>query len=910
MKKIRLLVLSTLIFVGVLNAQTLEVNNGVLHLKVDLSRGGAICYLSQAGSVRNLVNIKDEGRYVQQSYYAGNDLNRIAEGQSPSWSPWPWNPIQCGDAFGNRAQILASSATENSIYVKCIPMLWDMNNKPAEAIIEQWTTLEGNVLKVHNKLTCQRTDNIYGEGVFKNQELPAVYPISALSKLHSYFATAPYTGASTIVTPTVNLSSGFWGRYNDVTENWMAFTDNSDWGMGVYTPGCIEFLAGMSGSAGGEATSSSTCYIAPITTVALNKTSVFEYDYYLIIGNISQIRTAVYNLHKEPNLNWEFTQNDNNWNLYPNNCNVSSSNGNLVINITGNDPFVKNTTPPQFSSPNPTHLQIRVKNQTSANIGTLIVFLSTGGTFELNYPMTPNSNVFEDISIDLSTVQGWGNIGFVRDVRIDPNPGINGTITFDYIRFYVPLNSIDITGSSSVNMGYTAQYKVDFSPQNPTSQGINYSVSNTAIATINALTGLLTPVSAGTVNVIATSVDYPSKSDVITVQINAYPSQLINTGFESPAVSTYLYNPTSAAWTFSGSSGVQKNGSTWGAATAPEGVQALFLQDANSSISQTINVVNAGNYVIKFKMARRNTQAQTVKVYIDATLVGTFTPASSVFAEYVTSTFAVTDGVHTIKFQSTVSGDISAFIDDVYFGAPLLITYGWEFTAGIEGWSQNPHNVTTSWNSATTLNCNVTGADPYVYNTTSPNFQTTNCNYLEIKVKNSTSGSSGQIYLWTTTAGILVVPFTMTSNSPVYEKVLIDLRTISGWSNNLTVTNVRIDPNAGGETGIVSFDHILFTNTGSTNKSAIITEVTSNIYNKAIGEMEPKIYPNPAIDNVRIELPEASMIDIYSTSGKLVYSSVLKSNIFDINASNWVSGMYMVKIKSESKLYNKKLIVK
>ena len=459
-------------------------------------------------------------------------------------------------------------------------------------------------------------------------------------------------------------------------------------------------------------------------------------------------------------------------------------------------------------------------------------------------------------------------------------------------------------------MGYTAQYKVDFSPQNPTSQGIIYSVSNPAIATINASTGLLTPVSAGTVNVIATSVDYPSKSAVIIVQINAYPSQLINTGFESPVVSTYLYNPTSAAWTFSGSSGVQKNGSAWGAATAPEGLQTLFLQDANSSITQTINVANAGNDVLKFKMARRNTQAQTVKVYIDATLVGTFIPASSVFAEYVTSAFAVTAGVHTIKFQSTVSGDISAFIDDVYFGAPLLITYGWEFTAGIEGWSKNPHNVTTSWNSATTLNCNVTGADPYVYNTTSPNFQTTNYNYLEIKVKNSTSGTSGQIYIWTTTAGILVVPFTMSPNSPVYEKILIDLWTISGWSNNLTVTDIRIDPNEGGETGIVSFDHILFTNTGSTNKKATITELTSNIYNKAIDEMEPKIYPNPAIDNVRIELPEASMIDIYNTSGKLVYSSGLKSNIFDISASNWVSGMYIVKIKSESKLYNKKLIVK
>ena len=68
--------------------QELVADNGILTLKLDLTRGGAISYLSLSGSERSLVNIADEGRYIQQSYYAGKSLDRKTEGQSPAWSPW------------------------------------------------------------------------------------------------------------------------------------------------------------------------------------------------------------------------------------------------------------------------------------------------------------------------------------------------------------------------------------------------------------------------------------------------------------------------------------------------------------------------------------------------------------------------------------------------------------------------------------------------------------------------------------------------------------------------------------------------------------------------------------------------------------------------------------------------------
>ncbi len=274
----------------------LFIDNGTLTVKVDLTRGGTINWVSVSGSDRNLVNTHDEGRYIQQSYYAGKSLDRTAEGQSPDWSPWSWNPIQAGDAFKNRAEILDYRKSSDTLYVKCIPMLWDMNNKPAEAELEQWTVLMGNTLQIHNKLTCFRTDTLYGEGISNNQELPAVYPVSALSQLYSYTGDQPFTGEPLENLEVIFLSSGFWGRYESVPEHWMAFVDENQWGMGVYNPKCTRFLAGMYKEPGGETDDASTSYIAPVKKAALNKDTVYEYSYYIIIGSLEGIREKVYEL--------------------------------------------------------------------------------------------------------------------------------------------------------------------------------------------------------------------------------------------------------------------------------------------------------------------------------------------------------------------------------------------------------------------------------------------------------------------------------------------------------------------------------------------------------------------------------------------------------------------------------------
>lgn len=277
----------------------LVADNGMLTVKFDLTRGGAISWISKSGSTHSLVNIADEGRYIQQSYYAGKSLDRRAEGQSPDWSPWAWNPIQVGDAFRNKARILDFKESKDSLYVKCIPMQWDMNNRPAEAEKEQWTFLQGNVLRIRNRLTCHRTDAIYGDSLVRNQELPAVYPISALKNLYMYEGNTPFTSSPIKQLEVKNLSSGFWGRYEHVSENWMAFVDDNHYGMAVYNPICTMFLAGLAGVPDKDANDASTSYIAPIRNEILYKNSVYEYEYYILIGDLDVMRKQIYEIKRK-----------------------------------------------------------------------------------------------------------------------------------------------------------------------------------------------------------------------------------------------------------------------------------------------------------------------------------------------------------------------------------------------------------------------------------------------------------------------------------------------------------------------------------------------------------------------------------------------------------------------------------
>ena len=151
------------------------------------------------------------------------------------------------------------------------------------------------------------------------------------------------------------------------------------------------------------------------------------------------------------------------------------------------------------------------------------------------------------------------------------------------------------------------------------------------------------------------------------VNYTAAAPRPVNSGLETPVLppSSYQYAPTGGTWTFSSGAGIQSNGSAWGAAAAPEGQQTAFLQGI-AQMSQTLNLA-AGNYTVSFYAARRGGQIQPIQVSIDGTPIGgPITPADNSFAVYTTSAFNLaTGGAHTLRFNSTNTGDNSSFVDAV-----------------------------------------------------------------------------------------------------------------------------------------------------------------------------------------------------------------------------------------------------
>jgi hypothetical protein len=420
---------------------TAFLDNGVIRVGIDANNGGAISYLSQSGSSVNLINTYDRGRQVQQSYYAGDALDRRAEGQRSGWSPWPWNPIAAGDAYGNRATVLYQNNTSTGMYVRTQPLLWDMRSERCECQFETWINLEGKRVRVHNKLTTFRTDNRWSVST-RDQELPAVYPIANLDRVVSYTGSRPFSwdGANQIP----KSSDWIWSRWT-ASENWGACVDGSNFGVGVYTPGRTTFLGGLYGGAGGTTTSSNTCYLAPLEAVPLDKSTTFDYDYWLVVGTIDQIRQQAYALNRgvpapAPDFRsgdaqtWKFNANGDFGGWSPNGqiSSQSVSGGMLNGKATGPDPFMVSA-PLQKPARNK-KVTIGLRNSTDSKSAQLYFTTAADSSWNLakskRVAIEPESG-FRTYTFDMSDVPAW--TGTITRLRLDP-AYTRGTFNVDWIR--------------------------------------------------------------------------------------------------------------------------------------------------------------------------------------------------------------------------------------------------------------------------------------------------------------------------------------------------------------------------------------------------------------------------------------------------------------------------------------------
>jgi len=262
-------------------------DNGVIRVGIDLKKGGTITFLADAHNLDvNLINAADLGREVQQSYYSGP---QPYGNPSSDWENWGWNPIGAGDCYGNPSEVIEVSNDGITLYVKSIPKQWALNNVPCECTFEKWIQLDGTGVRVHFRLNNNRSDTtVYSA---RDQELPAVYTPDRFYRMFAYTGSAPFSGGAVSQVATTGPP---WVYFN-ATEKWAALVDDNNWGMGVYNPRAEQFAGGFSGSPGsGNPTGSSCGYIAPLRTETIYYNTVYDYEIYLILGYVDDIRAYVY----------------------------------------------------------------------------------------------------------------------------------------------------------------------------------------------------------------------------------------------------------------------------------------------------------------------------------------------------------------------------------------------------------------------------------------------------------------------------------------------------------------------------------------------------------------------------------------------------------------------------------------
>jgi hypothetical protein len=266
----------------------LYIDNNTIKIGIDRSMGASVTWLSWENNSENSINIHDPGRLLQQSYYAGKVLVRLKDGQSKSWSPWSWNPIQGGGVMSWARVTKFQKFGNKRLFAETIPKLWDMHDEEAEAVMEQSTEfVDGmpNVVMVRNRLICKRKANDpWGKAVPRHQELPACYFTSKFRNVECYLGNGKWEKVSQKPGPP-------WGRAQPKLNIMACFTDDGQ-GIAVFSPtATIHWNFGQHGNYSPKAkpTDSQCIHLAPIGIVLLGPQSTLEYRYWMVLGTKAEI---------------------------------------------------------------------------------------------------------------------------------------------------------------------------------------------------------------------------------------------------------------------------------------------------------------------------------------------------------------------------------------------------------------------------------------------------------------------------------------------------------------------------------------------------------------------------------------------------------------------------------------------
>ncbi|HWY32955.1 MAG TPA: alpha-L-rhamnosidase C-terminal domain-containing protein, partial [Candidatus Acidoferrum sp.] len=285
----------------------------------------------------------------------------------------------------------------------------------------------------------------------------------------------------------------------------------------------------------------------------------------------------------------------------------------------------------------------------------------------------------------------------------------SGSYRFSYVIYPAPGGLAATAGNGQVVLNWNAAANVTgYNVKRAPVSGGPYLVVGSGVTATNFTDA--TVINGSTYYYVVSAVRTNGES-FNSLEASATPAQaslVSNSGFETPVVGTYQYNPSGASWTFTpqsgaNGSGIAANGSPFISANpnAPQGVQVAVLQ-GTSRISQTLQGFASGiNYTLTFAAAQRNYQqngGQTWNVTVNGTVVGSFAPPRSAtnYTDY-TAGFTATAASETLAFvgTDTQGGDNTVFLDNVRIAQILPSA-----PAGLIATAGNGF-VSLNWNGAT-----------------------------------------------------------------------------------------------------------------------------------------------------------------------------------------------------------------
>ncbi len=275
----------------------LLLDNGTMKIGINRLMGASITWLSWQDYPKNMVNSADPGRLIQQSYYAGKRLNRQADGQSKSWSPWTWNPIQGGGVSSWARVNVFKELDSHTLYAETVPKLWDMPNEEATALMRQWTRFEPNMpngVVVRCELVCQRDENDrWGPAALRPQEVPACYFTRNFNTVKSYLGDGQWRVETQSPGPP-------WGKAHPPGKA-MALFNAAGQGVAVFSPSATQnWNYGPHGYGLSDDPAAGPCmHVAPIDRVLLGPRSTYCYRYWLVVGDEVKLANSLDGLWKK-----------------------------------------------------------------------------------------------------------------------------------------------------------------------------------------------------------------------------------------------------------------------------------------------------------------------------------------------------------------------------------------------------------------------------------------------------------------------------------------------------------------------------------------------------------------------------------------------------------------------------------